>query len=364
MEPSDHEKRNRGGIDDEDPSPASTKRRKSNDDDLHNASKHRQSQSRTGFSRNDYIVGWVCALHIEMAAAKAMLDDIHDSLPKDPNDSNVYILGSIGKHDIAIACLPTDGYGTNNAAIVASNMSRSFPSIRVRYLVGIGGGVPGKVDIRLGDVVVSTTMVQYDMGKILLGGRFERTGIPRKPPQELMTAVAKLRADHELESSKIPTILSNMLGRNPSMTKYTHRGPLQDWLFDSTYDHVASSNSCINCDKSKLVERPVRSSNDPRIYYGVIASGNQVIKDGKTRVQLAQELNNFCFEMEAAGLMDNFSCLVIRGICDYSDSHKNKQWQEYAAATAAAYAKELLYVIPADDSQNAPMGGMSISSSR
>lgn len=50
--------------------------------------------------------------------------------------------------------------------------------------------------------------------------------------------------------------------------------------------------------------------------------------------------------MEAAGLMDNFPCLVIRGICDYSDSHKNKRWQEYAAATAAAYAKELLSVVP------------------
>ena len=49
--------------------------------------------------------------------------------------------------------------------------------------------------------------------------------------------------------------------------------------------------------------------------------------------------------MEAAGLMDNFPCLVIRGICDYSDAHKNKKWQPYAAATAAAYAKELLGVI-------------------
>jgi nucleoside phosphorylase len=51
--------------------------------------------------------------------------------------------------------------------------------------------------------------------------------------------------------------------------------------------------------------------------------------------------------MEAAGLMDDFPCLVIRGICDYADSHKNKRWQPYAAATAAAYAKELLNVISA-----------------
>jgi hypothetical protein len=44
--------------------------------------------------------------------------------------------------------------------------------------------------------------------------------------------------------------------------------------------------------------------------------------------------------------MDSFPCLVIRGICDYADSHKNKIWQPYAAATAAAYAKELLNIIP------------------
>jgi len=74
-----------------------------------------------------------------------------------------------------------------------------------------------------------------------------------------------------------------------------------------------------------------------------------VIKDGVIREQLKQDLGLLCVEMEAAGLMDNFSCLVIRGICDYADSHKNKRWQPYAAATAAAYAKELLRIIPAQE---------------
>jgi nucleoside phosphorylase len=84
------------------------------------------------------------------------------------------------------------------------------------------------------------------------------------------------------------------------------------------------------------------------IYYGTIASGNQVIKDGVTRDRLSLELGGvLCYEMEAAGLMNHFPCLVIRGICDYADSHKNKGWQPYAAATAAACAKEVLSVIPA-----------------
>ena len=88
---------------------------------------------------------------------------------------------------------------------------------------------------------------------------------------------------------------------------------------------------------------------NPAIHYGLIASGNLLMKDALTRDTLAKEKDVLCFEMEAAGLMNHFPCLVIRGICDYADSHKNKKWQPYAAATAAAYMKELLSVIPPKD---------------
>ena len=85
---------------------------------------------------------------------------------------------------------------------------------------------------------------------------------------------------------------------------------------------------------------------NPAIHYGLIASANQLMKDALVRDTLAAEKNVLCFEMEAAGLMNHFPCLVIRGICDYSDSHKNKEWQGYAAMVAAAYTKDLLYRIP------------------
>jgi nucleoside phosphorylase len=72
------------------------------------------------------------------------------------------------------------------------------------------------------------------------------------------------------------------------------------------------------------------------VHYGTVASGNQVMRDGVTRDKISSGLGGvLCFEMEAAGLMNSFPCLVIRGICDYADSHKNKRWQAYAAATAA-----------------------------
>ena len=56
------------------------------------------------------------------------------------------------------------------------------------------------------------------------------------------------------------------------------------------------------------------------------------MKHGRTRDRPAKEYGILYFEMEAAGLMDQLPCLVIRGVC-YCDSHKNKQWQGYAALT-------------------------------
>jgi nucleoside phosphorylase len=131
---------------------------------------------------------------------------------------------------------------------------------------------------------------------------------------------------------------------------YSYQGREHDQLFRVGYTHVGDDSVCESCDVGQLMERKtVRDNNDPVVHYGVIASGNQVVKDGIKRDQWRKELDVLCFEMEAAGLVDNFPCLVIRGICDYADSHKNNRWQKYAAAVAAAYAKELLLVIPQDE---------------
>lgn len=324
-----------------------------------------QEWAKSILSCHDYTIAWVCALPIEMAAATAMMSEIHESLSTHAEDSNTYTFGSIGEHNIVIACLPSGHYGTNNAATVANNMHRSFPSIRLRLMVGIGGGVPDKPDlrlgpdVRLGDVVVGDQVIQYDFGKTVDSGQFIPTSIPYRPPQNVMTAVSKLRAHHEQHSSQISTFLADILSRNPKMTSYAYPSGLEDLLFDSGYDHPQSLGDCGHCDRSKLLTtRHLRLSNSPKIHYGLIGSGNQVMKHGVTRDKVAQGQTThgpgvICFEMEAAGLTDSFPCLVVRGICDYSDSHKNKGWQRYAAAVAAAYAKELLHFIPVINVRNA-----------
>ncbi|KAF3917868.1 hypothetical protein ABW20_dc0107041 [Dactylellina cionopaga] len=310
-----------------------------------------------------YTVGWICALPLEMAAARLMLDETHGKPQEQhPSDQNIYHLGSIGEHNIAIACLPAGVYGTTSAAIVAAQMLSSFESIRIGLMVGIGGGIPSKDhDIRLGDVAVSRPekgsggVIQYDFGKTVREGEFIRTGSLNKPPPVLLNAVANLQAEHEMEDSKIPEILSERLAKYKKMqAEYSHQGIANDQLYRADYEHEDDGVTCELCDSDMIVPRPERDTIDPCIHYGVIASGNQVIKNGVTRDWFRKELGAICFEMEAAGLMDNFPCLVIRGICDYADSHKNKRWQRYAAAVAAAYARELLGIIPASEVDPTP----------
>jgi nucleoside phosphorylase len=130
------------------------------------------------------------------------------------------------------------------------------------------------------------------------------------------------------------------------MCPSTHPGLEQDQLFRAAYDHPdAQFPTCQHCDVDQLVNRNPRRTQDPVIHYGLIGSGNKVIKNSRARDLLGKQ-KILCVEMEAAGLMDDFPCLVVRGICDYCDSHKNKDWQPYAALVAAAYAKELLSIIP------------------
>lgn len=309
-------------------------------------------EPRAPLSHDDYTVGWICALPLEMAAAQALLDEVHEDLPVQPNDHNAYTLGRIGKHNVVIACLPSGQYGIASATTVAMQLLSSFRSIRLGLMVGIGGGIPsGDVDIRLGDVVVSKPtnthggVVQFDCGKAMSGGDFERIGMLSHPPQILLTALAKLQANHFMARRHFIDFLADIEHKVPQPCSTFARPTQEDHLYLADYNHVdISSKACDGCDKTKIVPRPSRCQNEPVIHYGLIASANQVVKDSQLRDKLAHELGAYCVEMEAAGLMNNYQCLVIRGICDYADSHKNKEWQGYAAATAATYAKELLLV--------------------
>jgi nucleoside phosphorylase len=304
-------------------------------------------------THSNYTVACICPMGVELAPVEGMLDEIHEPLLTG-RDQNAYTLGEIGGHNVVVAVLPE--IGNNAAATVATQLLNDFPSIRFGLLVGIGGAVPGDEggdDVRLGDVVVSQPtdtfggVVQYDLGKKLVDGSFERTGRLNKPPSVLSANVRKLQAQHSRVGSQISVYLSEMTQRYRRMqTEYSFPAAEYDRLFLASYAHQPGM-TCDKCDQQQMKSRPTRSDNEPRIHYGTIGSANYVVKDPVVRDELKRDMKILCVEMEAAGLMNNFPCLVIRGICDYADSHKNKRWQPYAAAVASAYMKELLMVIPA-----------------
>ncbi|GFF54553.1 hypothetical protein IFM46972_10053 [Aspergillus udagawae] len=341
-------------------------------------------QTARKFAHGDYTVGWICALpETEFVAAGAMLDEEHPVLPAiQLQDTNSYLLGRIGDHNIVIACLPAETTGKVSAATVAKDMLRSFPAVRFGLMVGTGGGAPyygtqgsGNTefseqeeedsedeledirDIRLGDVVVSLhsksaeAVVQYDFGKSLQEKEFVHTGGKlNKPPAIVLSAVSVLQQQHRRKGHTISELLADTLSKNPGMAEeFRYPGSAKDRLFKPDIVHLEGRKSCKACcgpNNMNLVRRTDRHGSAPKIHYGTIGSADQVMRDAILRDKWALKEKIICFEMEAAGLMDPFPCLVIRGICDYADSHKNKIWQPYAAATAASYAKELLLVIP------------------
>ncbi|KAE8144899.1 purine and uridine phosphorylase [Aspergillus avenaceus] len=293
---------------------------------------------------DDYTIGWIAALHIERAAAEGMLEEKHG-----PQQFNIVIAG-----------LPDSQVGSSPAASVAKSMLFTFPNIRVGLMVGIGGGIPendeNSIDeeesIRLGDVVISSDkatggVIAYDFGKLLADGSIQQAYALNRPPESISAAVGKLRAKHERYDNKIPDYIEEMLKRYPKMEKkWTRPDPVNDRLFRAEYTHKDNILSCESCDQSQIIDRMPREEPSPVIHYGIIASGNAEYGWAWARDELRNKYQAICIETEAAGLMNVFPCIFIRGISDYADSHKNDMWQRYAAATAAACAKELLEHLP------------------
>jgi nucleoside phosphorylase len=299
-------------------------------------------------NRDSYTVGIICALHRESLVVRALLDKTLSGPDSVRGDTNVYAFGRMGRHLVVSACLPAGNYGNNPAVVCAENMRRSFENLQFCFLVGVGGGIPSPSnDVRLGDVVVSQgikdvpAVIQYDRGKENDRGVFERTGSLSNPPTQLLGAISHLQSDPRLPVNPLETYVEEMISRMPhtDKTKYRYPGSHLDSLLQSSTGSAGSS---------RARERVPRLTTDPVIHYGPIASGNKVIKSAEFRDKVAQRDGVLCFDMEAAGVAETFPALtlVVRGICDYSDAQKNKDWQDYAAANAAAYVKLLLSVVP------------------
>ncbi len=333
-------------------------------------------------SRRDFKIAIVCALPLEADAVKAVFDkrwdDKEDVYGKAPRDPNAYATGTIGRHNVVLAHMP--GMGQESAATVAANCRSSFEGIRLALVVGICGGVPKTPtgeEILLGDVVISEGLVPYTFGR-QYPGHFIRKDTPQdnfgRPNTEIRMLLAKLkgrgdRKNLECRMSDFLNVWDAEIGGTA-----TYPGVNEDSLFEAGYRHKhqisrsciicashvensdsicdqASELSCelLQCDATHLVPRERLAeyiTNDkqprPRVHFGLVASGSFVMKSGMDRDAIAKKEDVLAFEMEGVGVWDTFPCLVIKGVCDYADSHKNKKWQTYAAATAATCMKAFL----------------------
>ncbi|KAJ2976988.1 hypothetical protein NQ176_g4626 [Zarea fungicola] len=278
-----------------------------------------ESEDLDMISAEDITVAIFCALPFESVAVKYTLDKEFDCRPKTIGPRKyVYSFGLIGDHKVVIA--RPNQMGNVKAAQCAATVSQQFPNVRFALLIGIGAGIPSlsegdlissgskgsRPDIRLGDVAVSIPsdghpgVVEYDYGKYEADGKFLLKGSLNKPH---------------------PILIRN----------------------DCT--------GCLNSTDKRTAQHVVNSA-EPVVHRGLILSGSGVVKNPEDRLRLRRgHANAICFEMEAAGIVDEIPCLVVRGISDFADTNKDDRWHYYAAAVAAAYGKAILLKIYGEELQ-------------
>lgn len=319
---------------------------------------------------HQFTIGWICPLPLEKEAARLVLDEEYPQ--EEVQYQNAFYLGGrVGKHKVVVGVQRRIGLA--QAGILAEKMRAGFPNIRYFLLVGIAGSVPrygpaGAVsEIVLGDVVISSPrgnhggVLQYDKGAWEGQGRLNFRGHTNGVPGDLMAAVNNFRAEG-WSKTNIAEVLQQMRLKldDERQHQYDDPGPGRDRLFKDTCEHQGTElddcRTCCDADyidsRSDRGDGATRLVDKPSVHFGNIASSNQLQISAIERNRVQKEHDVICFEMEAAGVMDEYPCVVVRGICDYADSHKNKGWQNYAAATAAACAKGLLSMIPAIDASN------------
>ena len=285
-------------------------------------------------------IGIITALPKECAAVKLLLENVEECYFDGSGAGHRFFIGELksangGVHKIALGQC---GMGNNKASIRAIMMKNHFPEIESIIMVGIAGGVPSPDNIskhvRLGDIVVSEGIIQYDFVKETSGEKICRSD-PSKPSAKLLEALDAIKVKE-------------------------YEGVYAWKSFIDTY--AVKKFAKPNCDDilhdsaGEIVPHPEDIDRDryPKIFYGRIASANTLLKSFERRQRLKEEFDVQAVEMEASGIADaawvtETGYLVVRGICDYCDEYKNDDWQEYAAIVAACYTRDLIENLPSFD---------------
>lgn len=359
-------------------------------------------------SRDEFEIAIVCTRALEYNAICLLFDEFWDT-DGDPfgraqGDLNTYTTGYMGRYNIVVVLLCNSGKAT--AAGVAASLRSSYPCIELIFLAGICQGVPDAngEELLLGDVVISETVVQYDLGSQFAAAFKEkdtledRHGRPNRNIRNFTTNI-KTEIGYERLEQKVALYLQQIQNRT-SETKYRQRrktptymypGSTNDILFEPTHCHRHyNSSQCVcadynpdedsyavcddarnlscdhtGCELSSLNNRDrlqqknllenggdLKSAQIPAIFFGRFGSGDTAFNSGVHRDSFAERHGIIAFEMEGAGVWDELPCIIVKGVSDYGDSHKTKswaEWQNFAAATAASVVKALVERYPQTD---------------
>ncbi|KAL9476914.1 hypothetical protein ACSS6W_006755 [Trichoderma asperelloides] len=355
--------------------------------------------------REDFEIAIVCTKDHEYNAVCLVLDgfwdDDGDPFGRAQGDPNTYTTGFMEGYNIVITLLCNSGKAT--AAGTAASLRSSYPCIKLLLLTGTCDGVPNAAgeELLLGDVVVSDTVVQYDLGRRYPDGFREKDTLEdrlSRPGKNVRNLVTVLKTDIGLRrlEEKVSSYLRKMQSRaseepyqRRSKATYQYLGPTNDMLFESTYCHKHyGSPQCIcddytelgdrvcgksrmapceqtGCDKCHLLPRKrlehkkklqddgdVESAQQPSIFIGRFGSGDTSFSAGIDRDRIAQKHNIIAFETEGAGIWDELPCIIVKGVSTYGDGHKvgdTEAWENFAAATAACAARGLISRYPQTD---------------
>ncbi|KAF4953594.1 hypothetical protein FGADI_5930 [Fusarium gaditjirri] len=293
-------------------------------------------------SRGEFTVALVCALSLEFDAVCMALDEFWDEdgdhFGKTSGDRNMYVTGRIDKHNVVIVLL---GKGKVNSATAATNLHTSYPNICLTILVGVCGAIPSikEKEVRLGDVVISDTIIQYDFGHQTDHGFIrKKTSHSNMAPKEILNLLESFQTvlgKRRLMKGSATLIeeLKETAARLGQRGRYERPEERLLRASGSMPQPVALRGQ--EADQTIDIQAPA-------IHFGPIASGDTVMTSAAHRDHIAATENIIAFEMEGAGIWQELPCIIVKGVSDFADCEKTKEWQDYAAAMAAATSKAIL----------------------
>lgn len=293
----------------------------------------------------DATIGVITALPEEYAALYSVIEcEEESSISGNSGAGSTYALSRVGDHIVAVALLVD--MGNNAAAIRATTLKKHCPNVEHIIMTGIAGAVPhpAKPDdhVRLGDIVVSSRggVIQYDNIKQTQDD-IEYRNPPRPPSAVLLQAARLLEAKEKLGQYPWDDIIDEQIAK---LGKGWKRPPvkadrLKDW--EDSFPETKHP-----CDPKRQGR-----SGKPRVFLGLIASANVLLKDPVKRNTLRDKFKVKAIEMEGSGIADAtwhdaIGYFIVRGTCDYCNPDKGDEWHNYAALIAAAYTRVLIEMLP------------------